>query len=1533
MRKRLNKIVSTFVAGMLCMSFVPLTAIASDAGIELTNDAAIVEIDEGEETSAPVEVPQETKVVESEEAVGNAVAGEMVEGEGETETVEEASVVEETKIDTVVKIGDEEFSSLEDAMMYLARSRALSYNMVPVDFVADVVGNALPFADVTYNLNGYTWTARNDTALFSTRTALNITINGPGTIQAADGYRAIEIAPRDATDNKSMGGKLTLNNVTLRGNGSGIGSEPTVSPSSNARAVGGIVYSQGADIEANNCIFESGANNATNSYGGAIFAYPYSANTSLNIGLNSCEFRNNVGKSGSAVSAIIDNAATGRSISLNAKGCTFENNSGSSAIRVSVDNTTKNLCTTTVNVTNSTFKNNSGAVYTSNRSIAPAIAIEGCTFESNTSSYGGAIFAEGSTSNAANGLHVTDCAFNSNTATSEGGAVYGLNIQAPIEDSSFDKNVAASYGGAIVLKNLQEGTVAKGCTFTGNKEESASFDFGGTGGGALYVASSKNQTLNVENCIFCANTAGANGGAVYIPSGSLKALSIVGGEFVGNTAGKGGAIAATIAGLALEDTVISGNSATYKNTGINKALVTAGGIHFIPEINGAVLEFKGDSHVYNNLTPNEYTSLLVNGVGASSEVLVADTSSKATTVSGLEGTKFTDESGIEYTTMKYSNASFNSTYKLYQRFYSEKVEPFRIYLDPAKKCKHTASEKVAVYTSLKDAYEAVTSKDDVNEIIICSSVNVESDDDAYLNPAEGADVTYSRCSGNHSSALFEAKGDVTFSNVVLNGKGIQSNAAMIKVNRGAHVTLSSGAVLKKANRTANVSGETWSTGGAAVELAYGTDPKGNTKLTIDGATLTENTCTGDGGAIWSWKGTVSINNGTFSNNTAGRWGGFLCTATETDVNISGGSFVGNVARKQGGALSLWSYGGKATVTTITGGLFDRNVSNMEWTDPEHYYAGGAIYNDRYGTLNLRDVIAYNNNKKSCESTKEVMGASAIANCPWADFTIFEQHGALVYDNGPKQGDVSWIATSDSKGTGTVTDTALGGGDCNWKGIDLFGTGPLFDIPQSDYQLTHSSFNLVSQPSEETIDLAWKQESKVIFTNNESYLQGSAVMNNGTMRIGADMKALSITKAWKDKDGQGLDEADIPGSIEVTLAYIDANGNVKAVDENTRKDRTKVLDADHEWTAGWTDLGTDTEWTVVETAINGYEGEVTLDRVDESGSITKVYKTLTNTWNEELTNIAVQKWWEDQDNAYQIQPSSIELTLKTDNGAVDADRSGTIDESEYVAVGESVKVEPNEDGDWRYDFTGLAKYTKKGEEIKYLIVETPVAGYVSKVEPVVTGQKPVLDENGEQVTDEEGNPVFEDVYTWSIMPIAEGDEGLEDATAEEWRGYNITNSLEFADLEFTKTYEGQIYQDAAGNGNSTAVFSITGEFNGTEFYNNVLSANFTGEATETIMVKNLLVGATYTVEELEITDSGYEAKSDTKVTFLMTKEGPVKIGENESADVITISFTNEGDNKEKPNQGIINKYNFTSNGNSVNGVLYGPQKPQTETQAA
>lgn len=924
-----------------------------------------------------------------------------------------------------------------------------------------------------------------------------------------------------------------------------------------------------------------------------------------------------------------------------------------------------------------------------------------------------------------------------------------------------------------------------------------------------------------------------------------------------------------------------------------------------------------------------------------------------------------------------------------------------------------ALDGIDVFTSIDEAINA--SKESGKSIQVCSSALLQDEVNGYAD--EG--VVFERCRHHIDTELFLVQKSASLSNIRIDGKGISSTKALIYVS-AASLALNQGVEIENANRVSKGNG-------GAIQL---NGDNGSTFLSIDGGAILRNNSCGSvtdklsGGAIYSWKGTIEVKNGIFTGNHAFGNGGAICGEIST-LKIGygkreiGGTFDSNIAGMRGGAVMLGgistNVGFYPSYGYINRGTFQSNEAHAdEQNDP---YGGGAIYNSPGCKLYMKNVLVTENEWSGPASYSQGFEA-AVANCPTASLDVYEQDGALIYGNYSEKGllgyaiqtDISYRTTKGQEAF--VSEIALGGGECGWT--DANG-----GVPEKEYyQHTKEFFRLVGNPSEQAIALGASQ-AQVVFKYNKSVRSGSAIGNNGSLTIGTQTKSLTVTKTWKDENGNPIDEELVPEKVKVTLAYKNSDGVVVPVDEETRNDSVQYLSAseeeDENWTYTWNKLAYGIEWTVIEEAVPGYESIISLaDRSSSSGEKPIVRKTLnvekkwapnaekperisvtlayeddgkvtaanevrgdaekvlneqngwkiawvdldpdknwlvieaadqgldvaiedgsldpensqecgdvkenmivTNAWNNDRTNISAEKWWDDQDNFYNIQPDSIELTLKTDDGAIDANGNGRIDESEYVPMPKMpVTVEPNEDGDWHYDFIDLPKYTKKGEEIQYLIVESPVAGYVSKVEPVVTGQKPVLDENGEQVTDEEGNLVFENVYTWSIMPIADGDEDLEDAAVQEWCAFNITNSLEFGELKIAKELKrtGPVYNMTNGQGSYTAVFHVVGTWGEGDdvktIYDNYVALDFTQPDTKDVTLKDMIVGATYTVTEMPFDGSGYEVVGNRSITKPLN-------GDEDTGFVF--SFVNEGDNEEHPNVGIVNHYKYDAETQSITRV--------------
>ena len=88
--------------------------------------------------------------------------------------------------------------------------------------------------------------------------------------------------------------------------------------------------------------------------------------------------------------------------------------------------------------------------------------------------------------------------------------------------------------------------------------------------------------------------------------------------------------------------------------------------------------------------------------------------------------------------------------------------------------------------------------------------------------------------------------------------------------------------------------------------------------------------------------------------------------------------------------------------------------------------------------------------------------------------------------------------------------------------------------------------------------------------------------------------------------------------------------------------------------------------------------------------------ITDQFDDARTNISVVKHWDDKDNQAGKRPNHITVNLLADGKKI-----------------ESQTIRPNENGEWRAEFTNKPKY-KNGKEIHYTITEEVVASYRSEI---------------------------------------------------------------------------------------------------------------------------------------------------------------------------------------------------------------------------
>ena len=293
------------------------------------------------------------------------------------------------------------------------------------------------------------------------------------------------------------------------------------------------VNSEGGAIYNNNTLSETNStfyNNTATAAGGAIF-------NEITLTLNNNIFNNNAANFGGAIlnwdlmtdtnNTFINNIAKGGGAAINNQdnlietNDTFINNTSMSDLGgaiFSYNSTTETNCTF---INNTVLSGYGGAIM----SIG-ALTMTNNIYINNAATYGGAIYSASSYYFDGNSgiLNDINCTFISNTATTDGGAIYnnGTLIET---NNTFTNNIASDDGGAIyndVNYNLTD-------TNSIYNNNSASY------GGAVY----NDGTLFVNNSTFTNNNATDGGGVIFNEYGNAILQY---NRIVGNTASSGSSI-------------------------------------------------------------------------------------------------------------------------------------------------------------------------------------------------------------------------------------------------------------------------------------------------------------------------------------------------------------------------------------------------------------------------------------------------------------------------------------------------------------------------------------------------------------------------------------------------------------------------------------------------------------------------------------------------------------------------------------------------------------------------------------------------------------------------------------------------------------------------------------------------------------------------------------------------------------------------------------------------------------------------------
>lgn len=162
------------------------------------------------------------------------------------------------------------------------------------------------------------------------------------------------------------------------------------------------------------------------------------------------------------------------------------------------------------------------------------IVIEKCIFSHQTR--GAVIISVGPTHGKLTKIYLQNSHFYNNRADS-GGALQVIssqrdatNVQVNVTQCRFETNEATSMGGAVALKGGMTSRV-KDCSFVANdchNKDIMQFDYGKGAGGALGMdAMGKTMNTLIEGCLLANNSAGAYGGMIYAKAGKMKSQLVI----------------------------------------------------------------------------------------------------------------------------------------------------------------------------------------------------------------------------------------------------------------------------------------------------------------------------------------------------------------------------------------------------------------------------------------------------------------------------------------------------------------------------------------------------------------------------------------------------------------------------------------------------------------------------------------------------------------------------------------------------------------------------------------------------------------------------------------------------------------------------------------------------------------------------------------------------------------------------------------------------------------------------------------------
>lgn len=627
-------------------------------------------------------------------------------------------------------------------------------------------------------------------------------------------------------------------------------------------------------------------------------------------------------------------------------------------------------------ISNSKFISNKATGYEAADSGAISIqngvfVLKNNEFKSNEAMYGGAIYAYTGNKKGVQ-VAIEDCVFDSNTALT-GGAIGQFASQRllqtggmTIKNTTFKNNKSTSTdsieGGGALFLGAESVTSIIGSTFTNNSAVKNA--------GAIetrdYSANNSSAKLDIFNSFFIDNTAVQKGGAIdnyfYGSEANAGYVTVDGATFEGNTAKQGGAIynhgekdaAGNIGSMKISNSILKNNQSKKYGGAIyndGNLVITNTVFEGNKAANGAAIATN---------TPSTFYKIGAAGsteIGDGVQFLRNETTSHGGAIYIYDHSKLAHTFTIKDNVVFDGNVSGNQGGAIYS-YLTNTASEFTI-----------GNNALFTNNSAKKNGGAIYSGGGKGKFTVGDNAQFLNNSAFYYG---GAIYLYREGFSLGDNAYFEGNnaqqgGAIFVSNTSLNvdnAKFVKNTAKSEKGALGGAITVD-----KSTTQDINISNSVFDSNSSEMTAgAIGQWDGSKATITLDNVTFTNNTAGVEAGAVNS-DATLIVKNSKFTGNkTTGTYvdeidslytdggGGAIFLYDNGIAQISDSTFENNSTGTYGGAISTRINATKGSLE-VKNSTFTNNIANL---------AGGAIANMKGGVAKIIDSI-FSGNKANGES--------------------------------------------------------------------------------------------------------------------------------------------------------------------------------------------------------------------------------------------------------------------------------------------------------------------------------------------------------------------------------------------------------------------------------------------------------------------------------------------------------------------------------------------------------------------------------------